>query len=119
MDNNKEHQSNDSLDLNGHESYVFNATEEQKKRSRLGSLEEFWRMHRQSLDDPDAFWGEAASPFYWKTPLPKKNICNYNIDVSKGKVFIEWMKGAETNICYNALDRNIEQGHGDQIAFYW
>ncbi|KFM60287.1 Acetyl-coenzyme A synthetase, cytoplasmic, partial [Stegodyphus mimosarum] len=99
--------------------YAFVATEEQRARSRLGSLEEFWRMHKKSLEDPDTFWAEAAVPFYWKTPIPSKNIVNYNIDVTKGKVFMEWMKGATTNICYNALDRNIELGHGDQIAFYW
>ncbi|XP_054717208.1 acetyl-coenzyme A synthetase, cytoplasmic-like [Uloborus diversus] len=99
--------------------YVFHATREQKARSRLGSLDEFWRMHRKSLEEPDVFWTEAAAPFHWETPLPEKNIANYNIDVNKGKVFIEWMKGATTNICYNALDRNVKLGHGDKIAFYW
>ncbi|GFW82700.1 acetyl-coenzyme A synthetase, cytoplasmic [Trichonephila clavipes] len=99
--------------------YVFRATEEQKNRSRLGSLDEFWRLHRKSLEDPDAFWTEAAAPFYWKVPIPKdKSIGNYNIDVGKGRVFIEWLKGASTNICYNALDRNVQNGHGEQIAYY-
>uniref|UniRef100_A0A8C0E8I7 Acetyl-coenzyme A synthetase n=1 Tax=Bubo bubo TaxID=30461 RepID=A0A8C0E8I7_BUBBB len=44
----------------------------------------------------------------------------YNFDVTKGKIFIEWMKGATTNICYNLLDRNVnEKKLGDKIAFYW
>ncbi|KFV62743.1 Acetyl-coenzyme A synthetase, cytoplasmic, partial [Dryobates pubescens] len=35
-------------------------------------------------------------------------------------IFIEWMKGATTNICYNLLDRNVnEKQLGDKIAFYW
>ena len=29
------------------------------------------------------------------------------------------VRGAETNICHNALDRNVELGHGDKVAFYW
>ncbi|XP_076208433.1 acetyl-coenzyme A synthetase, cytoplasmic isoform X3 [Aptenodytes patagonicus] len=38
----------------------------------------------------------------------------------RGKIFIEWMKGATTNICYNLLDRNVnEKKLGDKIAFYW
>ncbi|GFU04862.1 acetyl-coenzyme A synthetase [Nephila pilipes] len=99
--------------------YVFRATEEQKSRSHLGSLDEFWRLHRKSLEDPNTFWSEAAAPFYWKVPLPKEqNIGNYNIDVRKGRVSIEWLKGASTNICYNALDRNVQNGHGEQIAYY-
>lgn len=119
MDNNKEPKSNGFSNHGDHVGYAFVATEEQKSRSRLGSLDEFWRMHERSLDDPDAFWGEAAAPFFWKTPVPRENVSNYNIDVSKGDVYIEWMKGATTNICYNCLDRNVELGHGDQIAFYW
>ncbi|GBM51644.1 Acetyl-coenzyme A synthetase, cytoplasmic [Araneus ventricosus] len=99
--------------------YEFRATEEQRSRAHLGSLDEFWRLHRKSLADPIAFWGEAAAVFYWKTPLFKKNVLNYNTDVRKGKIFIEWFKGASTNICYNALDRNVQNGHGEQIAYYW
>ncbi|GIY45130.1 acetyl-coenzyme A synthetase, cytoplasmic [Caerostris darwini] len=100
-------------------SYVFRATEEQKSKAHMGNLNEFWKMHRKSLEDPDSFWREAAAPFFWKTPVPEKNISNYNIDVRKGSVFIEWLKGASTNICYNALDRNVQNGHGEQIAYYW
>lgn len=119
MDNNKDHKPNGFLNHSDNGGYVFNVTEEQRIRSRLGNLDEFWRIHRKSLDEPDVFWREAASPFYWKTPVPEKNVTNYNFDVRKGKVFIEWMKGATTNICYNALDRNVERGYGNQIAFYW
>ena len=43
----------------------------------------------------------------------------YNFDLSKGPIKIEWMMGAETNICYNALDKQVDNGHGDKVAFYW
>lgn len=32
---------------------------------------------------------------------------------------VQWFKGGKTNICYNAVDRNIESGDGDKIAMYW
>ena len=32
---------------------------------------------------------------------------------------IEWFVGAETNLSYNCLDRHVEAGHGDRVAFYW
>ena len=32
---------------------------------------------------------------------------------------IEWMKDGVTNICYNCVDRHVEAGKGDRIAFYW
>ena len=43
----------------------------------------------------------------------------YNFDLRKGPIKIEWMVGSKTNICYNALDRNVEAGLGDKIAFHW
>ncbi|KAF1663078.1 Acetyl-coenzyme A synthetase, cytoplasmic, partial [Aptenodytes patagonicus] len=65
------------------------------------------------------FWGDVAKEFYWKSQHVGPFL-KYNFDVSKGKIFIEWMKGATTNICYNLLDRNVnEKKLGDKIAFYW
>ena len=29
----------------------------------------------------------------------------------------EWFIGGETNVCYNALDRHVLDGHGDQVRF--
>ena len=48
--------------------------------------------------------------------LPDK--CRFNFDTSKGPVSIEWFIGAQTNVCYNALDRHIKAGLGDRVAFY-
>jgi acetyl-CoA synthetase len=45
-------------------------------------------------------------------------VVSSNFDSSKGKVFTKWFSGGETNICYNAVDRHVEAGHGDQIALY-
>ncbi|NXO00694.1 ACSA protein, partial [Rhinopomastus cyanomelas] len=65
------------------------------------------------------FWGDIAKDFFWKQQ-PTGPFLRYNFDVSKGKIFIEWMKGATTNICYNLLDRNVcEKKLGDKVAFYW
>ena len=43
----------------------------------------------------------------------------YNFDLRKGPIKIEWMKGAKTNMSYNCLDRNVENGHGEKVAFHW
>ncbi|MEE6523196.1 hypothetical protein FKM82_021964, partial [Ascaphus truei] len=66
-----------------------------------------------------AFWAEMAKDYYWRVP-PSEPILRYNFDITKGGIFVEWMKGAVTNICYNVLDRNIiDKKLGDKIAFYW
>lgn len=50
---------------------------------------------------------------------PIATACRHNFDLRSGSVFIKWFEQGETNICYNALDRHVEAGHGDRIAFYW
>ena len=39
--------------------------------------------------------------------------------MSKGPVSIKWFEGAQLNLCYNAVDRHVEAGRGDRVAFYW
>lgn len=32
---------------------------------------------------------------------------------------MQWFIGGVTNVCYNALDRNIDVGNGDKVAILW
>jgi len=87
--------------------------------SRTTNLRDIWEykaMHMRSLADPEGFWGDIAEEFHWETKWDK--VVSSNFDSKKGKIFSEWFDGGKTNICYNALDRHVEAGHGDQIAFY-
>ncbi|XP_073861229.1 acetyl-coenzyme A synthetase, cytoplasmic isoform X14 [Macaca fascicularis] len=92
---------------------------EVSRSAHVPSLQRYRELHRRSVEEPREFWGDIAKEFYWKTPCPGPFL-RYNFDVTKGKIFIEWMKGASTNICYNVLDRNVhEKKLGDKVAFYW
>src|SRR5262245_45381430 len=33
--------------------------------------------------------------------------------------FYKWFVGGKTNVSYNCLDRHVDAGNGDRIAFYW
>lgn len=48
-------------------------------------------MYKKSVEDPDAFWGDVASTFYWKTKWSTKDgqLHSENLDVRKGPVSIE------------------------------
>lgn len=80
---------------------------------------QYREMHKKSLEKPAEFWGEIARQFHWEIPPDANKFVNYNFDTRKGPVFTKWMDGATTNICYNVLDRNILNGNGDRIAYYW
>ena len=44
---------------------------------------------------------------------------DYNFDVNKGKIFTEFFKGGQTNVCYNCLDKHVQEGRGNQLCFIW
>ncbi|MBI4969121.1 MAG: propionyl-CoA synthetase [Rhodospirillales bacterium] len=68
--------------------------------------------HARSLADPEGYWGEAARDLHWTKPWDKV------LDASKAP-FYRWFVGAQTNTCYNALDRHVEGGRADQLALIY
>ena len=72
--------------------------------------------YRQTYDrwraDPQAFWAEAAREIAWITP-PERIF-----DPDAG-VYGHWFPDARCNACFNALDRHVEAGRGDQVALYY
>jgi propionyl-CoA synthetase len=68
--------------------------------------------YRRSLADPDGFWGEAAEHIHWFRRWDRV------LDNDKPP-FSRWFVGAETNIAYNALDRHVAAGRGDQAALLY
>jgi len=69
----------------------------------------FDKIYQSSIDDPDAFWAQAAEQIHWYKKWDKV------LDDSDAP-FYRWFTGGKTNVCYNAVDRHVEQGHGDQLA---
>ena len=65
-------------------------------------------FHRQSIEQPDAFWGEQSKLVHWNKPFSSV------LDYSKPP-FSKWFVGGETNLCYNAIDRHLAT-RGDQPA---
>ena len=100
------------------EETIIYPNEEYKRDAHISNIEEYRRMYKRSIEDPEGFWGDIAKDFYWKCG-PKNEFLKYNFDISNGPIFIKWMEGAVTNMCYNVLDRIIDMGHGDRIAYHW
>ena len=68
--------------------------------------------YEQSISDPNAFWGEAASAIEWITP-PTTVLDDSN------PPFYRWFTGGTLNTCFNALDRHVRDGRGEQVAVYY
>ncbi|VTJ63210.1 acyl-CoA synthetase short-chain family member 3, mitochondrial isoform X2 [Marmota monax] len=65
-----------------------------------------------SVADPERFWGKAAEQISWYKPWTKTLENRYTPSTS-------WFVEGMLNICYNAIDRHIENGKGDKIAIIY
>ena len=78
------------------------------------SLEEYKQAHAASIADPSAFWSEQAqNRLDWSTPF----TAGLQGDFDAGDV--RWFEGGKLNVCYNAVDRHVLNGKGDQAAMVW
>jgi len=75
----------------------------------MSSYEE---MFRQSISDPEGFWGQAAEAVHWYRKADR-------ILDDRDAPFYRWFTGGEVNTCYNALDLHVETGRGDQPALIY
>jgi propionyl-CoA synthetase len=73
---------------------------------------EYERAFRESVTDPDRFWGAAAEKVHWyKKP---EQVLN-----GRNPPFYRWFEGGIVNSCYNALDYHVENGLKDRIALIY
>ncbi len=75
--------------------------------------EHYRRMYQRSVDDPEGFWAEQANEFVsWYKPWDKVMSVDFQ------RADIKWFEGAELNVCYNCVDRHL-QNRGQQTAIIW
>jgi len=73
----------------------------------------YQKWYKQSVADPQAFWGEHGKRIDWFTPYTKVKNTSF-----EGKVSIKWFEDGVTNVSYNCIDRHLEK-RGDQVAIIW
>ena len=73
---------------------------------------EYEKAFRESVSDPERFWGRAAENVQWYHP-PDRVLSSDN------PPFYRWFEGGVLNSCYNALDYHVENGRGDRVALIY
>jgi len=72
----------------------------------------FAEIYRRSLEEPAAFWGDAAELLDWVEPWERV------LDDTRAP-FYRWFTGGRMNTCANALDRHVDGGRADQLALVY
>jgi len=62
--------------------------------------------------DPEAFWAEQADALHWHERWSQV------LDWSNPP-FAKWFVGGKLNVAYNCVDRHVEAGNGERVAFHW
>ncbi|HKH16296.1 MAG TPA: acetate--CoA ligase [Solirubrobacteraceae bacterium] len=62
--------------------------------------------------DPEGFWAQQAEALHWDRAWDQV------LDWSNPP-FAKWFVGGRLNVSYNCLDRHVEAGLGDRVAFHW
>jgi acetyl-CoA synthetase len=69
-------------------------------------------LHARADLDPEAFWAEQARELHWDHPFTTV------LDESNPP-FYKWFTDGTLNVSYNCLDRHVEAGRGNRVAFHW
>lgn len=85
-------------------------TKLQTKKGEI--MTSFDTVFQSSIENPQEFWAEAAKSITWYKE------CDTVLDDSNPP-FYRWFKGGKMNTCYNAIDRHVENGRGEQAAIIY
>jgi acetyl-CoA synthetase len=68
-------------------------------------------VYDRAAADPEAFWAEQAESLAWFKKWDRVSEWN--------PPWVKWFLGGKLNASYNCLDRHLEAGGGDKVAYYW
>jgi acetyl-CoA synthetase len=82
------------------------------ERAHISSLDEYERLYRLSVEDPDRFWAEQAGILTWSRKWTTVRDGDFTA------VDFGWFRGGRLNASVNCVDRHLE-AHGDRAAIIW
>ncbi|MFL2944794.1 MAG: acetate--CoA ligase, partial [Candidatus Poseidoniales archaeon] len=92
---------------------IFNPNNTAKSNAHIGSIEEYKKKYKHSIDKPEEFWAKQAERISWFKKWDKTWEWNFN------KAEVKWFEGAKLNASYNCIDRHVNGGYGDKPALIW
>ncbi len=69
-------------------------------------------IYEQADADWKGWWSEQARTLHW-FKAPTQDVDDSN------PPFYKWFADGTTNVSYNCLDRHVEAGNGDRVAYHW
>jgi len=94
------------------EERVFPPPREFAAQARVKSLAQYRRLYRESIEEPEKFWGrQAREELVWFKPW--KRVLRWREPVA------EWFAGGRLNVSHNCLDRHLDTPVANRAAIIW
>jgi acetyl-CoA synthetase len=68
-------------------------------------------LYEQAEQDLEGFWADEAERLHWMRPWDR--VLEWD------PPFAKWFVGGQLNVSDNCLDRHVEAGGGDKVAYHW
>ncbi|MBI4699529.1 MAG: acetyl-coenzyme A synthetase, partial [Nitrospirae bacterium] len=96
------------------EERTFPPSKEFSAKAHIKSMEEYEKIYKRSVEDPEGFWAEMA----------EKNLTWYKkwdkvLEYDFHKPEIKWFQGGKLNASYNCLDRHLTTATRNKAAIIW
>ncbi|MEE9542882.1 MAG: acetyl-coenzyme A synthetase N-terminal domain-containing protein, partial [Thermodesulfobacteriota bacterium] len=102
-----------TIDVLLHEERHYAPSAVQIKGAHIKGVEEYERLYKESIEDPDGFWARMAEILDWRRPWDKVS----EIDFLKPD--IKWFLGGELNASENCIDRHLSGERKNKAAIIW
>ena len=95
------------------EDQVFLPPESIRMKAYIRSMDEYWRIYKRSIEDPEGFWEELADQLSWYKRWDK--VLEYDFE----KPEVKWFINGKLNVSYNCLDRHLNSWRSNKVALIW
>ncbi|MCG2791493.1 MAG: acetate--CoA ligase, partial [Actinomycetia bacterium] len=82
------------------------------EHAHVRSLEEYEKIYKRSVKDPEGFWSEKAEQLHWFKKWDR--VFRYETPP-----FVKWFEGGKINVSYNCLDRHLNSWRRNKAAIIW
>jgi acetyl-CoA synthetase len=99
---------------------VFHPTDAFRAQAHVPSVEAYRDLYEASLRDPESFWARMGDEYVtWFRKWDRVSWHDFDSIGNTAGPYVKFYEGARLNACYNCVDRHVEAGLGDKVAFYW
>jgi acetyl-CoA synthetase len=102
---------NTNIDSILQEQRSFPPTPEFSRHAHIKSVEEYERVYKESVENPEKFWAGIARELHWFKPWDR--VLEWNAPWAK------WFVGGQINMSYNCLDRHVQTARKNKAAIVW